>query len=54
MAAVNLVIQAAEAPGPDRGDIYFSFQRSEIYLSNSLRKTIGKSVTESRHVYITQ
>ena len=26
MAAVNLVIQAAEAPGPDRGNICFHFR----------------------------
>ena len=53
---MNLVIQAAEAPGPNRGDIYFHSRdlRFRKNLSNSLRKTVGKSVTDSGHVYITQ
>ena len=56
MAAVNLVIQAAEAPGLDKGDIYFHFRdlRFRKNLSNSLRKTVGKSVTDSGYVYIMQ
>ena len=48
MAAANLVIQAAEAPGLDRRAIYFHSRdlRFRKNLSNSLRKTVGKSVTE--------
>ena len=56
MAAANMVIQAAEAPGPDRRDIYFHSRdlRFRNNLSNSLRKTVGKSVTDSGYVYVTQ
>ena len=56
MAAVNLVIQAAEAPRPDRGDICFHSRdlRFRKNLINSLQKTAGKSVTDSGYVYITQ
>ena len=56
MAGVNLVFQAAEAPRRDRGDIYFYSRdlRFRKNLSNSLRKTAGKSVTDSGYVYITQ
>ena len=56
MAAVNLVIQAAKAPRPNRGDIYFYSRdlRFRKNLSNSLWKIVGKSVTDSGYVYIRQ